>query len=361
MLLSSFSHRLVASLSVVLALVSPVAAQIPSHTDTGVRNYAAHGTTEQPFTVQVVGARRTITNILLLKLSITNNGTAPLQPGTEFAGDANPADNNKISAVYAVDPNGRRKYPVIRDAGNVALCSTINPPVKPGERRMLYAQLSAPPDTSGAFDLYFPQADPITNIPIGLAEAGQPSLIDPLPSTAGLPTPDHAVPVAPSNDIAAPTNNNEPDVYTNQTNPAVAATPLKAIGSVTSANSTVPFSIQVLGLNSPKTGNATLRLAMTNNGSGELIPADFFAGGVGNLEDSQKINGVFLVDPVSKQRFAVTVGTDGRAATSRIDPPLAAGERRVLEAQFPAIPSTVKTVYVYFPHADAIADVPVAR
>ena len=358
---SALSPRSFSYLLALLALASPLAAQIPSHTDTGVRNYAAHGTTDQPFTIQVVGARRTIENILLLKLSITNNGTAPLQPGPEFAGDTNPADNNKISAVYAVDPNGRRKYPVIRDAGNVALCSTINPPIKPGERRMLYAQLPAPPDTSDAFDLYFPQADPITNIPIGLAEAGQPSLINPNPTTAGLPTPDHAVPLAPSNNIAGPTNNNEPDVYTNETNPAVAATPLKAIGSVTSANSTVPFSIQVLGLNSPKTDSATLRIAMTNNGSGELIPADFFTGGVGNLEDSQKIGGVFLVDPVSKQRFAVSTDPAGHAMTSRIDPPLAAGERRVLEAQFPAIPPAVKSVYVYFPHADAIPNVPVGR
>ena len=351
MRLLSFSRCSLAPLLALLALAAPLAAQIPSHTDTGVRNYAAHGTTDQPFTIQVVGARRTIENILLLKLALTNNGTAPLQPGPEFAGDTNPTDNNKISAVYTVDPNGRRKYPVIRDAGNVALCSTINPPVKPGERRMLYAQVAALPDTSGAFDLYFPQADPITNIPVGLAEAGQPSLIDPNPTTAGLPTPDHAVPLSPSNGAANPTNNNEPDVYTNQTNPAVAATPLKAIGSVTSANSTVPFSIQVLGLNSPSSGNATLRVAMTNDGSGELIPTDFFTGGVGDLEDSQKINGVFLVDPVSKQRFAVTLNAAGHAVTTRIDPPLAAGERRVLEAQFAPIPSTVKSVYVYFPHA----------
>ena len=82
---------------------------------------------------------------------------------------------------------------------------------------------------------------------------------------------------------------------------------------------------------------------------------------MGNLGDSQKISGVFLVDPVSKQRFAVTTDASGQAATSRIDPPLAAGERRVLEAQFPTIPPAVKTVYVYFPHADNIADVPVSR
>ena len=35
------------------------------------------------------------------------------------------------------------------------------------------------------------------------------------------------------------------------------------------------------------------------------------------------------------------------------------GERRALEAQFPPIPATVKSVYVYFPHAAPIANVPV--
>ena len=356
--------RLLASLCLAVTLASPASAQIPAHTDTTVREYKAKGQTDQPFVIQVVGARRTVANVLLIKLSLTNNGSAPLEPNQDFSGETNPADNNKISALYAVDPNGRKKYPVIRDAGNVALCSTINPPIRPGERRMLYAQLPAPPDTSDAFDLFFPKADPILAVPMGLPEAGQPNVaagaevVTPPP---GALAPSSAVPIAPSADIAVPTNNNEPDVYTNQTNPAVAASPMKAIGSVTSANSTVPFSIDVLAVNSPKGGTATLRLAMTNNGSGELIPTDFFTGGVGDLGESQKINGVYLLDPVSKQRFEVTRDATGQAATSRIDPPLAAGERRVLEAQFPAIPPTVKSVYVYFPHAAPIADVPVTH
>ena len=42
-----------------------------------------------------------------------------------------------------------------------------------------------------------------------------------------------------------------------------------------------------------------------------------------------------------------------------LDPVLGPGERRVLEAQFPPLPATVKSVYVYFPHTSPIADVPV--
>lgn len=42
-------------------------------------------------------------------------------------------------------------------------------------------------------------------------------------------------------------------------------------------------------------------------------------------------------------------------------PALAPGERRVLEAQFPDLPAAVQSVYVYFPHAAPIADLPVGR
>ncbi len=61
---------------------------------------------------------------------------------------------------------------------------------------------------------------------------------------------------------------------------------------------------------------------------------------------------MYLIDPVSKQRFNVLTAP-------KIDPVLGPGERRLLEAPFPPIPASVKSVYVYFPHATPIADVPV--
>lgn len=321
------------------------AAQIPAPVTTGVPDYKADGRTDQPFTVEIIGARRSVNNVLVVRLALTNRGTAPLQPHQDFAGDSNPADDNRISALFALDPNGRKKYGVIRDSRNQPLCGQVVPPLQPGERRVLDAQLLAPPDTTSAFDVYFPKATPILGVPIGLPQAGEPlpggaAIVTP----AGVALPATAAPIAPTVAIDQPTSNNLPNVYTNQSNPTA---PGKGIGSVQTNNADTPFTVEVLSVK-----GRTLRLAVTNNGSGSLDAAGQFTGGVGTSSGDRSVSGLYLVDPVSKQRFNVV-----HAPT--IDPVLSPGERRVLEAQFPPIPATVKSVYVYFPHATPVADVPV--
>ena len=343
-----------------MLLVFTAPAQISAPTDSTVRNYLANGVTDQPFTVQVVGCRRTVANVLLVKLVLTNLGTAPIQPQQDFAGNNNPTDDQRISALYAEDPNGRKKYTVLRNAQNEPLCSAIVPPIQPGEHRDVYAQFTAPPQTSSVVDLYFPKANPILSVPMGLPQAGEPLIpgSDAVPS--GLPTPAGAVPVGPSTDLTEGVNNSEPNLYTNQTNLVPANSPLKGVGNVTSANSTVPFTVDVLNLTVPVGGPATLQLAVTNNGSGNLDATGQFTGGVGGA-DAQTIAGVYLVDPVSKQRFDVIRDGQGRVGAAKIDPAFGPGERRVLQAQFPTLPATVKSVYVYFPHTTPISDVPVRR
>ncbi len=332
-----------------LAVSPRTNAQIPATDSTVVRSYKADGMTDQPFTVEFLGARRTVNNILVVRVALTNRGTAPLAPHQDFSGDANPTDDNRISALFAVDPNGRKKYAVIRDARNQPLCGQVVPPIQPGERRVVDAQLLAPPDTTSAVDLYFPKATPVLGVPIGLPTAGEP-LTDSgaavlAPAGAAVPA-GGAAPISPTVAIDQPTSNNLPNVYTNQAN---ATAPGKGIGSVQSSNSDTPFTVEVLSLKGSK-----LRLAMTNNGSGSLDAAGQFSGSTGDSLASRAISGLYLVDPVSKQRFNV-LPTD----QAKLDPVLSPGERRVLEAQFPPIPLTVKSVYVYFPHATPIADVPV--
>ena len=339
----------------------PAAAQIPATDSTIVRSYAADGMTDQPFTVEVLGARRTVNNILYVRLALTNRGTGPIQPHQDFAGDTNPTDNDRISALIVVDPNGQKKYPVLRNAQNQPLCSRVAPPIKPGERRVVGAQFAAPPDTDSSVDVYFPKATPILGVPIGLPEAGEPLTDDGAaiiqPSVA---VPPGSVPIAPAATAENPTSNNEPNVYTNETNPTVPGKPDKGIGSVESANSTVPFTIDVLGVSAGGGGrHAVLRMAITNNGSGELIATGQFNGDVAEPNEDALISGVYLVDPVGKSRYTVLRENGTTTLCSKIDPPLSPGERRVLEAQFPPIPATVKSVYVYFPHATPIASIPV--
>ena len=357
-----FLRRWSAAVLILACSAAGLGAQIPGHETTGVRNYRAKGMTDQPFVVEVINAHRTVSNVLLLRLAITDTGTAPMNIQYDFAGNTNPAELGKISALYAVDPNGRKKYEVLRDAGGVTLCSRIDPAISPGERRLLEAQIAAPPDTSSSFDLYFPKADPILNIPIGLPEAGEP--IPPAaPVVPSGNAPGTAAPVqtGPSSAIDQPTSNNQPNVYTNQTNPVPNGSPDKAIGSVESANATVPFTVEVVGLKAAAGQRAVLRLAFTNNGSGTLIVTGQFNGEVTGLSDATQITGVYLVDPVSKQRFNVVWETETKALCSHLDRPLDPGERRMLEATFPPIPAGVKSVYVYFPHASQITDVAVTR
>lgn len=344
-----------------MLLTSTAHAQISAPTDTTVRSYLANGVTDQPFTIQVVGCRRTVANVLLIKLVLTNLGTNPIQPQQDFAGNNNPTDLNRISAFYAEDPNGRKKYTVLRNAQNEPLCSAVVPPIQPGEKRNVFAEFTAPPQTSSVVDLYFPKANPILSVPMGLSQAGEPIIPEADVAPSGLPTPAGAVPVGPSTDITEGANNSEPNLYTNQTNPVPSGSPLKGIGNVTSANSTVPFTVDVLKLTAPASGPATLQLAVTNNGSGNLDATGQFSGAVVDGADAQTIAGVYMVDPVSKQRFDVVRDGQGHIGAAKIDPAFGPGERRVLQAQFPAIPATVKSVYVYFPHATPISDVPVSR
>jgi hypothetical protein len=123
----------------------------------------------------------------------------------------------------------------------------------------------------------------------------------------------------------------------------------------------VPFTVEVLGLSSEPDGKMKLRLALTNNSSGPLDANGQFNGELGDLQGAQRIAGVYLADPVSHARFEVLRPSETTALCSRISPALAPGERRTLEAEFAALPAAVKTVYVYFPHASPIPDVPVSR
>ena len=344
-----------------VSLVGTAAAQIPDAPDTTSAHYSAKGMTDQPFTVEVLDARRTVSNSLLVRLAVTNHGTAPLRPEHDFSGNSNPLDANTISSLYAVDPNGQTKYAVLRDARGRPLCSRIVPEIKPGERRTLYAQLFSPPDTSSSVKIIFPGADPILAVPIGLPQAGEPippeaAIGDP----GSVPAPAAAVPLAPSSANDQPTSNNLPTVYTNQTQIIGSGSPMKGIGAIDSGNATVPFTVEALSLKASTTG-ATLRLAFTNNGSGNLDATGQFTAGIGGVGDPLQISGVYLVDPASQLRFQVVRTSETQALCSKIDPAMGPGERRTLEAQFPVIPLSVKSVYVYFPHTAPISSVPVTR
>lgn len=342
--------------------VHPTRAQIAGSEEPGDPVYRANGATDQPFTVEVLGARRTVSNTLLVRLALTNNGSNPLSIKHEFSGSSNPAEEKKISAIYAVDPNGLKKYGVLPDAQGHAVCSRLDPDLQPHERRELFAQLAAPPDTSSSVTIFFPRATAILRVPIGLPTAGEPLPPEAtIGNTGNYPVPSAPVPIAPTSAIDQPTNNALPNVYATVPGNQALDTPGKALGNIQSGNSTTPFTVEAAGVKrgATTTANTVLRLTLTNNGSNALDTRGQFTTGLTDLGDPNGITGVYLIDAKTQVRYEVIRESQSKALCSSVVPPVNTGERRRLEAQFPPLPASTKTVSVYFPHASPINDVPV--
>lgn len=345
------SHRALGRLLASLLLaVAAARAQIPAPaTDADQPVYKADGVAGQPFTVEVIDAHRTVGDTLLVRLAITNRGAAPLAPQYEFASAAAPEEAGKISGIYAVDPNGETKFPILRNAQDRAICSRIDPAIAPGERRSVFAQLATPPDTSSSVHIVFPHAARIENVDIGLPVTGASN-----PPPAATATPAPAVVVSPS-PPASPAAVIAPNAPVNP--PA----DLRAAGSIQTATTVIPFTVEVRDLRRTPGGLLKLRLFMTNNGPGPLDAAGQFAAGLTDLAGKRRISGVSLEDEATHAHFGVFRPSESRADCTDIATPLAAGERRPLEADFAHVPATVRSVAVDFPHAAPITAVPVSQ
>jgi hypothetical protein len=356
---SPLARLLLASLTCLAA----AHAQIPAApTSGGEPHFRLNGMTDQPFAIEVLDAHRTVGNTLLVRMAFTNLGQAPLAVQYDFADAEKPAEAGKISGVYAIDPNGEIKYTVLRNAQGTAICSRLEPPVQPGERRSLFTQLGAPPETSPTVSLFFPHAGRIENVPIGLPAAGQA-----LPDGASIgdpgayPNPPAVAPAAPETNRDPKATKIRPDFVADQLGDIPPAAAGKGIGTIQDGNSVVPFTVHALSLKRLPNGHTKLELALTNDSSGPLDVNGQFTGGVGSLAGgAQQISGVYLVDPVTHAHFEVARPNQTTALCSTISQALAPGERRELEAEFTGVPDAVKTVYVYFPHASPISEVPVS-
>jgi hypothetical protein len=329
--------RLLASLCLAVAAAR---AQIPAPATDAGPVYKADGVAGQPFTVEVIDAHRTVGDTLLVRLAITNRGSGPLAPQYEFASAGSPEETGKISGIYAIDPNGDAKFPILRNAQERAICSRIDPAIAPGERRNVFAQLATPPDTSSSVHIVFPHAARIDNVDIGLPATGASN-----PPPAATATPAPAVVIAPN----APVNP-----------PADSAPLLRAAGSIQTATTVIPFTVEVRDLRRTPDGLLKLRLFLTNNGPGPLDASGQFTAGITDLAGPRRISGVSLEDEATHAHYAVQRPSESRADCTEIASPLAPGERRPLEADFAHVPDAVRAVAVDFPHAAPIKAVSVS-
>jgi hypothetical protein len=71
------------------------------------------------------------------------------------------ADMDTIADAYLLDAANQRKYFVMRDGSNRAECSSGVGPLRPGERRALWATFAAPPRGVARITIRLPHVEPL--------------------------------------------------------------------------------------------------------------------------------------------------------------------------------------------------------
>ena len=182
--------------------------------------YESDGVTDQPFLLEVLDARRTVSNTLLVRTGPDEPGHRADAAAPRFLRQHQPDRRRPIPPLYAVDPNGRRKYAVLRDSQRPARSVRSIAPAKSsrangGSSTPNCSRRRTPPVRSTSFS----EGDPILERAHRPAAGGRADARRTPPSAISgrVPVPAAPVPVAPRTAIDQPTSNNLPNVYTNQT------------------------------------------------------------------------------------------------------------------------------------------------
>lgn len=173
-----------AAMAIVLAVVAPVvwrsavgsnAASVAAPPVAPVESYpAALAETageEGTLRIEVVSLDRLSPSTVELRLAVTHVGAGetPLDIAQRFSADG--PDRGTLSEVYLADLGHQRKLFILREADGSPLGSRDERPLSPRERRVLWARYPAPTEDDIALVVHVPHAEPMPNVPIGVAEA----------------------------------------------------------------------------------------------------------------------------------------------------------------------------------------------
>ena len=119
----------------------------------------AQGTVDnQPVTIQVTELRRIAGDMVMLRMSVTNNGTGDINGGFFY---------QAVVRSYLLDAEQQKKYQIVSDANSKPLASAMNfDSFSPKSKREVFAQFPAPPPSTVRMSVYFGGSDPILNIPL---------------------------------------------------------------------------------------------------------------------------------------------------------------------------------------------------
>jgi hypothetical protein len=123
---------------------------------------------EKPGTrVDVSELKRGSGGTVTLKMAFVNDSDKAIGFGYNFADpDHQIRDHGSIGAVHLVDPVGKKKYFVARDADDKCVCSTGIPDVAPHSRLSLWAKFPAPPDDVQKISIVIPHFQPLDDVTI---------------------------------------------------------------------------------------------------------------------------------------------------------------------------------------------------
>jgi hypothetical protein len=137
-------------------------------TPAGGRAVIATTDAERPgVTLNVTELKRGSGDTVMLRFNIVNNGTGDFDFGYDLSDPGvGGGDYGSIGGVHLIDPVGKKKYYVVRDADAKCVCSRGVESVKPGDQRTLWAKFPSPPADVQRVTLVVPKFIPVDDVPI---------------------------------------------------------------------------------------------------------------------------------------------------------------------------------------------------
>lgn len=113
--------------------------------------------------VEITELKRTSGDTVTLKFKLINTGNDELSVGPLGDGDWY---NWDLARIFLLDLPNKKKYFVLRDSENQALCSKGTSKIKPGAQLALWAKFPAPPTTVDKITVEIPGAAPFEDLTI---------------------------------------------------------------------------------------------------------------------------------------------------------------------------------------------------
>lgn len=118
-------------------------------------------------TATIKELKRSSGGTLSLKFTIVNSSPKKMDIGYTFVDPSNEVrDFGSFGGVHLIDPVGKKKYFVARDAGGKCVCSQGVKDVPPGESINVWAKFPAPPDDVEKISVVIPHFSPLDDVPI---------------------------------------------------------------------------------------------------------------------------------------------------------------------------------------------------